>query len=407
MSSSVPAVVFSAETYCALGIVRSLGRMGVRVLCVDHRDNALAAASRYCAGAYKWNFDSKPADESAAFLVELGKMIGGKPVLIPTFDERALLVDRFRERLSQWFRLPQPRAGAVARLYSKQTLFELCRRCGVPAPETAFPGSADEVVRHAAAMRFPVALKAIDPDRLARRTGRRMAVAHTMPELLHEFAVLDEPGFRNLALQEYVSGSATDRWLISAYFDRDSRCRFALTGQKLRQVPATGGITTLGVCAPCEAIVTSISEIARAAGYHGIIDADFCHDSCDGLWKLLDVNPRAGANFRLCVDRNALDVVRALYLDLTDQPIPETSPLWGRRWMVEDKDFFACRELASKGAGRGVRDWWQALWHVSERAHVCSDDLLPGLRFCAAVATSALRSLARRARGRMPRGSTP
>ena len=374
--------------------------MGVKVICADHRDSAVAIASKYCAGVHKWNFDASPEEESAAFLVELGSKIGGKPVLLATGDQRTLLVDRFRERLSQYYRIPQPRIGAIARLYSKRSLFELCRQCGVPTPETYFPVSAEQVARYAASMRFPVVLKAIDPDRLMRRTGRRMAVANTVPELLDLFAALDEPGFSNLALQEFIIGNATDRWVISAYFDAESECRFSLTGQKLRQVPVTGGVTTYGMCTPCEAMVASISEVARAAGYHGMIDADYCFDSRDGQWKLLDVNPRAGANFRLCVDRNGLDVVRSQYLELTGQPIPEVRPDWGRRWVVEDKDYFACRDMAKQGAGRGEADWWRTLWQASERGYFSGDDLRPGIRFSAELGKRAFRSLGRRLLGK-------
>lgn len=35
IDTSTPVVVFRADTYCTLGIVRSLGRMGIRVFCVD------------------------------------------------------------------------------------------------------------------------------------------------------------------------------------------------------------------------------------------------------------------------------------------------------------------------------------------------------------------------------------
>jgi len=404
---SVPAVVFAADDYCALGHVRTLGRLGVRVLCADREDKALAAASRYCADLHEWDFETSADGDSVAFLVRLAERIGGRPVLFATGDQRTLLVDRHREVLAPHFRIPAPRHGSVDRLYSQRTLFELCRACGVPAPETRFPSGRDDVAAQAAALRFPLVLKAIDPDRLMRRTGRRMAVAKDLAELLRWFAALDEPGVSNLALQEFVPGTASDRWVLSAYYDGFSNCRFALTGRKLRQWPVAGGMTTYGQCAPCESIIASMTTLARAAGYHGMLDADFCHDARDGQWKLLDVNPRAGANFRLAVDRNGLDVVRAAYLDMTGQPIPSVEPDWNRSWMVEDKDLFACRELAIEVPDAGAAEWWRTLQRVSERGYLAADDARPGLALMLRLGDRALRSIRRRVAGARPAGGSP
>jgi hypothetical protein len=103
-----------------------------------------------------------------------------------------------------------------------------------------------------------------------------------------------------------------------------------MTGQKLRQLPIDGGVTTLGICPPCEAMVDSICRVARAVGYHGIVDACFRYDARDGQWNLLDVNPRPGANFRLFVGKHGMDVVRALYLG-SDRP-----EIAGRRTCLGD-----------------------------------------------------------------------
>ena len=61
------------------------------------------------------------------------------------------------------------------------------------------------------------------------------------------------------------------------------------------------------------------------------------------------MNPRIGSSFRLFVGRNGLDVARALYLDLTDQPIPESEIRPGRRWWVEDQDAATCLKLLRAG----------------------------------------------------------
>ena len=70
-------------------------------------------------------------------------------------------------------------------------------------------------------------------------------------------------------------------------------------------------------------------------GYRGILDIGYRFDERDGEYKLLDVNPRIGATFRLFVGDDGMDVLRALYLDLTGQEVAATTaphrPPLGRR----------------------------------------------------------------------------
>lgn len=380
VDTSTPVVVFRSERYTSLGIVRSLGRMGVRVFCVDHERDALAMKSRYCAGQYFWDTDSSPAIETIKFLKNVSEHIGSKPILFPTFDTRNLLVDQYRDVLSQYFLLPYPKPGAVQQLYSKRAMYDLCKRENISTAETAFPDSIEQALDDCTKFGFPLAIKAIDADRLMHRKGRRMAIVRDQSELRDAYTELDEPGISNLALQEYIPGEINDSWVVSAYFDNSSNCKFAITGQKLRQLPIQGGVTTFGVCVPCESIVNSITHVAKAAGYHGIIDADFLYSKRDGDWKLLDINPRPGANFRLFVDKHGHDVVRAQYLDLTGQKQPVVEPSWGRRWLVEDKDLEAMQDYRSNGS-LTIFDWLKSLHGLSELAYIDLGDLKPSILF--------------------------
>ena len=395
VDTTTPVVVFQADGYCSLGIVRTLGRMGVRVFCISHDPDDLAMKSRYCAGRFNWDFDASRPDDSAQFLVDVARKIGQKAILLPTFDTRSLFVDQDRDLLSSWFLLPQPNPGAVSRVYSKRLMYELCKSEGVPTPETVFPDSVEQAIKDGMRLQFPLVIKAIDADRLMHRTGHRMAVVQHPSELRDVYQALDEPGTSNLALQEYIPTDGQDAWVLGAYFDTRGDCRFVITGKKLRQLPLGGGVTTLGICAPCDSMGNSIRRIARAAGYRGIIDACFLYDTRDCLWKLLDVNPRPGANFRLFVDKSGIDVVRALYLDLTGQKVPAIEPIWGRRWLVEDYDFEAVRAHARAGS-LTPRAWLNSLLGASELAYFAVDDLRPSLGFALTFSGRRLRGAARR-----------
>ena len=116
----------------------------------------------------------------------------------------------------------------------------------------------------------------------------------------------------------------------------------------------------------------------KAAGYQGIVDMDFRYDARDGQYKLLDVNPRIGSTFRLFVSEDGMDVARALYLDLTRQPVPPARLAEGRKWVVEDFDLTASFRYSRDGM-LNFREWARSLRGIQESAFFCLDDLAPVL----------------------------
>ena len=410
---ATPVVVFRTETYCALGAFRSLGRLGVKVYGIDQDPGAYGLRSRYCAGRFLWDFDTSDPDASIDFLKQVARTIGGRPVLLPTFDTRSLLVADHAQELAEHFVFPTPPAGAARRLYSKREMYQICRESRVPTPETRFPTTLAELEDAMAGLRFPMVLKGIDGDRLMRRTGGvRMTIAERSEDLRAAFARLDEPGYPNLILQEFIPGDDDQLRMMAGYFDERSQCRFAITARKLRQLPLRGGITALGVCDPCEPVVESTQRIVRAVSYRGILDVDFRYDPRDGLHKLLDVNPRPGAHFRLFADRNGFDVVRALYLDMTKQALPPVEPRWGRRFVVENVDLYSSLGLWREGR-LTLSGWLKSYRGVAETAYVSWDDPVPSALFLRSLVWKAaravhtrFRSVIRRLASSKPSGSS-
>src|SRR6185437_10449068 len=116
--------------------------------------------------------------------------------------------------------------------------------------ETHFPQSRDELRALAEQSRFPVLLKGGDGIRLARRSGLKMVIVHTIHELLARYDELEDPTAPDLMLQEYIPTCDDGQWMFNGYFDGESRCLFGMTGIKLRQTPPYTGMTSLGECAP-------------------------------------------------------------------------------------------------------------------------------------------------------------
>ena len=390
VETSTPAVVAKLVPelfdYQGLGIARSLGRLGIRVLGCHDSLRAPAAASRYDAEPQVF---AGSGDEGIEFLRELGKRVG-RAVLIPTDDVSSVVVAERGDELREWFLFPRQPPGLASSLYSKKGMAELCRRLGVPTPETSFPESHADVEAFAAEATFPVVLKGIDSWLLAARTGTRIAIVESREELLCEYDRLETPDEPNVMLQEYVPGGPESVWMFNGYFDEGSECLFGVTGRKLRQYPAYTGMTSLGVVLRNERVASQTVELMKEVGYRGILDIGWRYDARDDRYKLLDVNPRLGASFRLFVGKGGMDVVRAAYLDLTGQKVPSSEARDGRKWVVENLDLVSSRRYARDGRLR-ARDWARSFRGVEEGAWFARDDPKPFALMCARFGASKLR----------------
>ncbi len=376
LDTTTPVLVLSAQNYGCLGIIRSLGRLGIPVHAVDANPPRAAARSRYLARRHVFDLAAAAPEATVDYLLDLGRQLGGGTILIPTWDQTSLLVSAYADVLGEWYLFPRQPAGLAAALADKRSMHFLAREHGVPTPDVVFPKDVDDVTRFAATAEFPVMLKGIDGNRLKLRTGLKMVIVDDPDELVRRYVAMEDPDEPNLMLQEFIPGGEHDVWMFNGYFDEASDARMGFTGRKLRQSPVYTGVTSLGVCQANDAVRDTTVKWMKAIGYRGILDIGYRFDARDGQYKVLDANPRIGATFRLFVSKGGLDVARAMYLDLTGQPVPEAEPMEGRRWMVEGADVDSALQYRRDGK-LTIRDWATSLLGVRETAYFARDDLAP------------------------------
>src|SRR5215510_7643267 len=90
--TSLPVLVLQMDHYGALGVMRSLGRLGVRVYGVHSTRWPVASSSRYCRKVFALDMEKISAEQSVDHLIHIAREIGDKPLLIATSDEGALFV---------------------------------------------------------------------------------------------------------------------------------------------------------------------------------------------------------------------------------------------------------------------------------------------------------------------------
>ncbi len=358
-----------------LGIARSAGRLGIPVYRVGLERRSPGALSRYCRGR-RWVPENADAQRVFQALHELNRDIGPS-ILVPVDDVSSVFVERHAGSLEEHFLFPRQPAGLAQALSSKREMYELCRQHDIPTPLSIFPESEADVLAHADQTTFPTVVKCINAGASA-ASAPRVTIAQNREELLEAYRLMEPVEGHNVMLQEYIPGTPESVWMFNGYFDERSDCMVGFTGKKIRQAPPYTGATTLGVCLANAAVQETTVRLMKAVGYRGILDIGYRFDHRDGQYKLLDVNPRIGGTFRLFVGPDGMDVLRALYLDLTGQQVPATALQDGRRWIVEPLDMASSITYARRG-DLTLGQWAGSLRDVREAAWFAADDPLPFL----------------------------
>lgn len=383
-NTSVAALVLNFGAYpfhqSTLGIIRSLGRVGIPVFAVQRSAWIPSGVSRYLTGKFLWRTDAQDSGRFPEGMARIGKILDRPTILVPVDDLSAILIAEHADELAAWFIFPRPPATLPRMLANKRGLYELCHRLGIACPHTVFPHSRAELLDLSAHMQFPVVVKATEPWLLP-KSIRSTAIVSGRQKLINYYDNFwRQAPTTTLMIQKMIPPESSEDWFVHGYCDNHSNPTAIFTGRKLRSYPAFAGPTTLGRAVRNDALQQEAIKLISAIGYRGIMDLDFRLDKRDGRYNLLDFNPRIGAQFRLFEDHNGVDVVRALHLDLTGRGV-SSGPQIERAFILEIQDLMASFSYYRSGDLK-MKEWLLSLQGAKERAWCATDDLFPFLLMC-------------------------
>ena len=379
LDRTVPALLVKIGRYPqhagGVGVLRTLGRAGVPVYAMVEDRFTPAAVSRYTAGRFV-----RPTTglEQPAALVDLllaiGGAIGRRSVPVATDDEAALLLAEHADRLSEWFLLPPVPRALPRQLADKGGLHRLCLEHGTPTPRSRAASDHDELVAAGRDWGYPLVLKNLE----AWTRLRTPAVEHTtVVRDERELLAACPPGHPlSVLVQEYIPKERAEDWFTHLHCPADGGPPTVLTGFKVRSWPPDAGVTTRARALENPALAEQAAEFCRRIGYRGVADLDWRLDRRDGRYKLVDFNPRTGAQFRLLETVDGLDVVRALHLDLTGRPSPRGAQAPARSFGLGQLDLLS----AAVWTWQRRRPPTELLpRRGTERAWLCGDDPAPAV----------------------------
>jgi D-aspartate ligase len=318
-----------------LTIARSLGRRGVPVWVVTPPDIKLASCSRYVLRTLPWpNADD---DTRVEYLLELGErhQLDGW-VLLPTSDESAALLAKFRSVLSHQFRVSTPAWDALRWAYDKRLTYRLAAEQQVDYPATTCPTDASEL--ETIACTFPAILKPATHSTINRFTAQKAWRVSSREELLvryREAKQMIPPDL--ILLQELIPGGGEAQFSFAALC-LDGKPIASLTARRTRQYPVDFGYSSSFVeTLEVPEIVAPSERLLGAMRYTGLVEVEYKYDARDGRYRLLDINPRLWTWAALGA-RAGVDFPYLLYQAMLGRFVPMQTARPGARWMRVSTD---------------------------------------------------------------------
>jgi predicted ATP-grasp superfamily ATP-dependent carboligase len=400
----IPALVVKIGHYPlhhgGLGAVRSLALAGVEVDAVTEDRFTPLALSRYLHQRVVWpTSGTEPAERLLARLVEIGSRRPERTVLVCTDDAAAVLIAEGRDILEDHFLLPAVPHELPRQLASKHGLYQLCVRHGITAPRTIVIESRSDIRSVEDLLGFPVVLKRADSPLAGVRSPIGGTTLVTSDAGLRELASAWQEPF-SVLVQEYLPNNFFVDWIVHGYCNAATDAIVAFTGRKLVASPRFANATALGTVCSDPGLLSLARGFCRSIGYRGCFDLDWRQDLRDGSFRLVDFNPRVGAQFRLFEDTAGVDVVRAMHLDLSGRAVPSGYPVEKDCFVVENLELAARISREWSSTGRPLSSARTGCTSRPRSAWVLSSDPLPSVTLAArqlgSSAIAASRRLARR-----------
>lgn len=375
----LPPVVILGLSVTSLGVIRSFGRKGIRVIGIDHKKDRIGSYSKYCE-ALKCPRAGEAEDDLLDFMEGVARKIQDNAVLIPTNDEFVLFLSRNRNKLSRYYKFLLASEELIEGLNNKSELKRIAEKQGVQFPETVCPKNIEEVFRISDQIQYPCVVKPVY-GHLYNNLQFKGILVNT-PYGLIEIYKKYHNYLEKLVIQDFISGEDSAQFSFATYFNAESEPLATFTSRKIRQNPPVFGVGTfVAVCHEPKIEQIGISFL-RKIKYKGIAEIEFKKDSKNGCFKMIEVNTRIWTQNNLAT-RCGVDLPYIAYNDILGRPFSGNSKRGQNiKWINCYDDFFGCFGASGyfkRGEITPTR-WLKSLFSKKEHAVFAMDDLKPFMK---------------------------
>jgi predicted ATP-grasp superfamily ATP-dependent carboligase len=324
-----PSAVVLGAYYTGINLMRCLVRRGVTAYCLDNDRSRQGFRSVYGTTLQCPDPDRQPA-EWLAFMLELTRKVGGKPVLISSADAFVLAMARHADALATAYVFCRETVALQGLLATKERMYDLAAEHGMPAPRTRFVKTREEVTAFGSGAQFPCVIKPVrsyDWAKVPRGhplANRKVACATSLKDLEEKYRIIAEIG-REVVVQEVIEGPDTAKLVYLSCYSTDRRRIARCMVRTFRTAPIHFGNSS--VVEPVEDPETDslCDRFLKSMGYAGLCEIALKRDSRDGRVKMIEANPRYTGG-STAAPHAGVDLGWLHYLDLIGQRVEMVTP---------------------------------------------------------------------------------
>ena len=376
-----PGAVVIGGDYQGLGIVRSLGRIGVPI-CVIDDEHSISRFSRYATHGVRVP-DLRQEGPTVETLLRIGRELNLQGwVLFPTRDEIVAALARHRSTLAEIFRVPVPDWTTVQWMLDKRNTYQLAQELNIPIPKTWSPlteAAIDEIDSP-----FPLVLKPAIKEHFFYATKAKAWRINSRAQLHLMFRRASElTGASEVLIQDMIPGDGRQQFSYCAFF-KQGKAIGSMVTRRMRQHPHDfGRASTFVETIDLPALEALSCRFLRNINYYGLVEVEFKLDPRDGQFKLLDINARTWGYHALGTHAG-VDFPCLLYHDQLSRPVETCRGRPGVSWVRLLTDIPT--GLLDVAAGRlRLGDFWRSLRNYHIEAVFNREDPIPGLVECALI----------------------
>jgi len=277
----------------SLGIVRSLGRSGIKVILLTTTSFSIAKYSKYPTKIYNLNrkLENKKIVKSIITLV-INKKIEGCN-LYCTEDWIVELVSNYRNLLGKFANLNLPSKKAVNIALDKYKTYSFCISNKIATPNTFLFNKIEEITAHSSSINFPVIVKPRVMHNFFNKIGKKALLCNNLFDLKKNFSLGSKVvGSRGLIVQEIIPGNFNELYSFCS-ISQKGKVYASLIAKRERQHPIDfGSGTTFARTIINSDIEKESKKIIKKLEYTGPSEIEFKFDAKEKKFKFLEINIR-------------------------------------------------------------------------------------------------------------------
>lgn len=369
----VPAVVFGGGIN-GLGIVRNLGRAGIRVYCVTESFDS-ASFSNQCYRRILMPHYAGKSGLVKSFLLDLSRKTSSRPVIFATDDIGTLMLSALADSMGNDCRFIMPEKKVAETLVVKSKFYASLEEMSISHPRVLIPNRFTSMKELKKELRYPVFIRPSISPEFARVFNKKGFVATTEREVDY-YSNLASKHKIEIIFQEIVLGPDTNLYGIAGVFGKKGEPLALFGYHRLRGWPVMFGNNSLMesvALSDMQGLKGILVNYLRNLGYYGIMEAEFKKDIRDDKFRLLEVNARSWWQNSFAT-KCGQNIVLKAYLDAVGERIE-----YNEKYATSIKWIDVAGDLRSSIQSGEVlrRRWFRSLMNIRDNAFFDVDDTMP------------------------------